>query len=61
MERSFHDMHEAIMDEIYRVYFQKLARQIGYRAALRAMRKAHCTREQCRSALSALRYCVPVR
>ena len=48
------------MDEIYRVYFQKLARQIGYRAALRAMRKAHCTREQCRTALSGLRYCVPV-
>ena len=50
-----------MMNDVARVYFQKLARQIGYRSALRAMRKAHCTREECRETLSDLRYCVRIR
>ena len=49
------------MSEVNRVYFQKFARQFGYLAALRAMRRAHCTREQCVATLSTLRYCVRVR
>jgi hypothetical protein len=49
------------MNEIARVYFQKLARQVGYWATLRAMRRARYTPEQCRDALFAMRYCVRVR
>jgi len=49
------------MSEVSRVYFQKLARQVGYRSALRAMRKLHYTRRQCRDTLLSVRHCVPVQ
>ena len=48
-------------NEVASVYFQKLARLVGYRSALRAMRKAHFTLEECRDALSPLRHCVRIR
>jgi len=48
-------------NEVARVYFQKLARQVGYRSALRAMRKSRFTREECRDTLSPLRHCVRIR
>jgi len=60
--RFIRNAQEAAMrNEVARVYFQKLARQVGYRSALRAMRRAHFTREECRDTLSPLRHCVRVR
>jgi hypothetical protein len=49
------------MSEASRVYFQKLARQVGFRSALRAMRKLHYTSQQCRDTLSPVRHCVRVQ
>jgi hypothetical protein len=49
------------MSDVSRVYFQKLARQVGYRSALRAMRKLHYTPQQCRDALVPVRHCVRVQ
>jgi hypothetical protein len=50
-----------MMNDIARVYFQKLARQVGYRSALRAMRKAHFSQDECRETLSGMRHCVRIR
>lgn len=50
-----------MMNDVARVYFQKLARQIGYRSTLRYMRRARYTLGECSETLSDHRHCVRVR
>jgi len=45
-----------MVNEVARVYFQKYARQLGCRSALRAMRRRGYTPEQCRETLSVARH-----